>query len=125
MLPGMRQISLVALLLTAGCGGGGADAATAVKEDRARLVYTVSYELAADAYDQAKAETALARCTSLDGARKIMTKLSLPPHEVVGFAGERGSETAFEDCLRALPDTRLAGPREITDPNDAAFSDDW
>lgn len=121
----MRQISLVALLLTAGCGGVGADVATAAKEDRARLVYTVSYELSADVYDEAKAEAALARCTSLDGARTIMTKLSLPPHEVVGFAGDRGSEAAFEDCLRALPDTRLEGPREITDPNDAAFSDDW
>lgn len=125
MLWGVRQIGLFALLLTAGCGGVGADVATAAKEDRARLVYTVSYELSADVYDETKAEAALSRCTSMDGAREIMTKLSLPPHQVVGFAGERGSEAPFEDCLRTLPDTRLSGPREITDPNDAAFSDDW
>lgn len=90
-----------------------------------RLAYTVSYNLTADAYDEVEAGAALARCTSMEGARRILTKQSLPPHEVVGFAGERGSEADFEDCLRSLPDTRLAGPNEITDPNDGAFSDDW
>ena len=119
---------LLVLLSLAACGDSApprVDAASTAKEDRARLVYTVNYELSADAYNEVEAEAALSRCTSMDGARWIMTKQSLPPHEVVGFAGERGSETEFEDCLRALPDTRLAGPREITDPNDAAFSEDW
>ena len=73
--------------------------------------------MSADAYNQVQAEAALSRCTSMDGARRIMTEQSLPPNEIVGFAGERGSEAEFEDCLRALPDTRLAGPRETTRPS--------
>lgn len=61
----------------------------------------------------------------MDGARAILTKQSLPPHEVVGFVGASGEERVFEECLRALPDTRLDGPRLITDPEDAAFADAW
>lgn len=118
---GVRHIGLAALLLTAGCSAFDADTSRAPQGDPAHLVYTIRYELSAYEYDEAKADAALERCTSMEGARRVMTKTSEPPHEVVGFVGVAGSEAAFEDCLRALPDTRLTGPREIIDQNDGAY----
>ena len=73
--------------------------------------YTVAWQMGADAYDEAKAEATLSRCTDLPGAARGGAEPdSLPPVPQLTFQGSDRERTRFEDCLLALDDAVVYGP---------------
>ena len=67
------------------------------------------------AYDEERDGAPLRDCLRQDGASLHSTKLSFPPIPIVVFKGGEGDRKRFERCLRAIPGTRVEGPRRLVD----------
>lgn len=99
--------ALLATILAAGCGA---------KDERVGpFQYGISYTVGADAYDEDASQPAFDACAGLPGAAAAGVDTSLPPGLSVRFEGTDAEQQDLESCLRALPDTRLSGPREVPD----------
>lgn len=95
----MKHLAVVALAL----------ANTACGTSASTAEFRVEYALdAADfAAAASTADRALRRCADFDGAEHSGAKLSNPPVVSVSFEGSATAEAKLEQCLRALPDTRV------------------
>lgn len=78
----------------------------------ARVLYGIQYT-SPGTYDDAEATAALSRCTKLRGASSAGQDDSLPPQPSVRFEGSLSDQDRLEQCLAALPDVKVLGPRPL------------
>lgn len=139
-ITGPVWITAVALGCLTGCTGTQADSSTsstspkadvgpargAVPSDTAPIQYGISYTVGPNEYDAQVSQPAFDACAGLPGAFFAGAAESLPPLLSVQFVGNESEKADLVACLRALPDTQLSGPFNVSnassEPSEASDS---
>lgn len=79
------------------------------------IQYGILYTVGADDYDEEASRRVFDACAELPGASFAGSEDSLPPGLSVRFEGTKAQQEDLEACLRALPNTRMAGPYDVPD----------